>query len=83
MSMLLGSKGMRRVSPFLIDQDLKVDQVFLYCEVVYVQLSGYLFARAVGEDIVENLGKGLFSRARELFVDILDCLLFILISLSS
>lgn len=78
MSGMLGGKGMRIVSPFLTDQDLKVDQVLLYPEVVCVQLSGCPFARAGGENIVENLGKGLFSKARNLFVDTLNHLLLFL-----
>lgn len=69
---------MRIVSLFLTDQDLKVDQVFLYPEVVYVQLSECLFAWARGENIFENLGKGLFSKARNLFVDTLNYLLLFL-----
>lgn len=64
-------------------KDSEVNQVFLNPEVVYFQLSGRLFAGAGGEHIVENLGKGLFSRAGKLFVDILNRLLFILISPSS
>lgn len=80
-----GEQGSERVSPPDWSgkaEDPKVDQVFLYPEVVSFQLSGCLFALAGGEDIVENLGQGLFSRTGKLFVDILNHLLFILISLS-
>lgn len=49
---------MGTVSPFLIDQDPELSQVFLYPEVVYLQLFGRLFVRAMGKDIIENLGKG-------------------------
>lgn len=52
---------MGRLSPFLIDQDPKANQVFLYSEVVYFQLSVYLFALAMGENIVENSGKYYFQ----------------------